>query len=138
MEYIGRKELIQLPELGRTRLEAKVDTGAYRSAVHCKECFETERNGKRVLKAVFEWNNKPEVTMYFEDFNEKLIKSSFGDSELRYCVKMVLRIGKKRIRSEVSLTDRSDMKYPVLIGRKTLRKKFLVDVSRAHLTWHGK
>ncbi|MFM7727176.1 MAG: RimK/LysX family protein, partial [Flavobacteriales bacterium] len=64
------------------------------------------------------------------DFFSKEFKSSFGEKEKRFCVKTTIKIGKKKIKSSVSLTDRSDMKFQVLIGRKTLLRKFVVDVSK--------
>jgi hypothetical protein len=137
MEYVGRKEYIQLPTLGKAWIAAKVDTGAYRTAVHCLHCEEVHTNKGKALKALFNHDGKGECEIIFNEYTEKLIRSSFGDSELRYCVKMTLKIGNKRIRSEVSLTDRSDMRYQVLIGRKTLRKKFVVDVSRQFIAHHA-
>ena len=62
-----------------------------------------------------------------------ILKNSFGQSEKRYCIRTRLRIGKRDIRSEVTLTDRSEMKYQVLLGRKTLLKKYLVDVNQIHV-----
>lgn len=132
MEIIGRKETVILPQLGSGPVEAKVDTGAYRSAIHCCSCKEAIENGKTVLKAEFEFNGeKNDFT--FLDFKQKMVRSSFGDSELRYCVKMKIKLGRKIITSEVSLSNRSDMRNEVLIGRKTLRGKYLVDVSKSHL-----
>jgi hypothetical protein len=134
MEYLGRREYIGLPELRATNIEAKVDTGAYRSAVHCISCREMMVEGEKVLEASFNLDGAGIKTIIFKQYSERLVRSSFGDSELRYCVKLVLKIGKKRISSEVSLTDRSDMRYQVLIGRKTLHRKYVVDVSRCYLT----
>ena len=137
MEYVGRKEYIQLPELGKAWIAAKIDTGAYRTAVHCLHCEETTTENGKALRALFNHDGKGEREVLFYNYSEKMIRSSFGDSELRYCVKMVIKIGNKRIQSEVSLTDRSDMRYQVLVGRKTLRKKFVVDVSRQFIAHHS-
>ena len=70
---------------------------------------------------------------YFDDFVQRQVRSSFGETELRYCIRTWIKLGRKKIRSEVSLTDRSDMRYQVLIGRKTLNKRFTVDVSKKYL-----
>ena len=63
------------------------------------------------------------------EYSQKEIKNSFGESEKRYIIKTTIRIGKKRIKSVISLTDRGTMRYPVLIGRKLIKNKFAVDVS---------
>jgi hypothetical protein len=133
MRPIGRKEWIALPELGNARVEAKIDTGAYRTAIHCISCREVEANGKTVLEAQFMLDGSTQYIHHFTQYRQRSVRSSFGDEEQRYCVHTTLRIGRSRIRSEVSLSDRSDMKCQVLIGRKTLFRKFVVDVSRAYL-----
>lgn len=133
LTLIGRREYIDLPELGACRVEAKVDTGAFRTAVHCIECHVENDGGNRSLIATLDLDGKGPRIFRFQRFQLRTIKNSFGISEERYCVNMVLRIGHRRIRSHVSLSDRSGMKYQVLIGRKTLGRKFLVDVSRVFL-----
>jgi hypothetical protein len=129
---IGRREYVDLPELDAFGIEAKVDTGAFRTAVHCERCAETERDGRMVLEAVVNLDGKGERSFFFDKYALRTIKNSFGQTERRYCVKLLIRIGRKKIRSDVSFSDRSGMKYPVLIGRKTIGHKFLVDVSRVH------
>lgn len=129
---IGRREFVDLPELDAFGIEAKVDTGAFRTAVHCERCAETARDGRTVLEAVVNLDGTGERSFFFDKYTLRTIKNSFGQTERRYCVKLLIRIGRKKIRSDVSFSDRSGMKYPVLIGRKTIGHKFLVDVSRVH------
>lgn len=59
----------------------------------------------------------------------KKVKSSNGKSEDRIFVETVIELFGKKYKAELSLTDRKDMKYPMLIGRKYLQGRFLVDVS---------
>jgi hypothetical protein len=73
----------------------------------------------------------------FEKFEQKTIKSSFGESELRFIIRTRIRIGKRTLRGIVSLTDRANMKYPVLIGRRLLKNRFLVDVSKLNVLSPG-
>jgi hypothetical protein len=68
----------------------------------------------------------------FENFAQKKIKNSFGEMEERHVVKILFHIGKKKIRSTVSLSNRDNMRYPVLVGRRLLKGKFLIDVNRIH------
>ncbi|GIV28991.1 MAG: ribosomal protein S6 modification protein [Bacteroidia bacterium] len=124
---IGRRELVDFPGLNIFGIEAKIDTGAYSSALHCE--YINEKNGQLCFQI---FKNTDIVCM--DNFEKKKIKNSFGDWEERYIIKTVLKIGKRKIRITLSLTNREKMKYPVLLGRKAIKGKFLVDVEKKHLT----
>jgi hypothetical protein len=125
---IGRREAVSFPELGLYNIVAKIDTGAYTTALHCHDI--REENGMLYFKLLDpthpEYNEQEQK---FSDFSQKEIKNSFGEVEKRYIIKTIIKIGRKRIKSVISLTDRANMRYPVLIGRKLLKNKFVVDVS---------
>lgn len=129
MEIIGRKTIIHLPQLGGVNVRAKIDTGAFRTAVHCESCALKWVEGVEMLEVVIRWETENPVVLQFRSFQKRIIKNSFGQTEERYCVRTLVIIHKKKIRSEISFTNRSGMRYPVLLGRKTIGKKFLVDVS---------
>lgn len=133
LKTIGRREFVALPDLSAVHIEAKVDTGAFRTALHCLSCRVLDEGTKPVLEAVFDLDGQGAKTHYFDDFVQRQVRSSFGETEMRYCIRTWIKMGRKKIRSEVSLTDRSDMRYQVLIGRKTLNRRFTVDVSRKYL-----
>ncbi len=134
MEIIGRREMIHLPEWGGFFIPAKIDTGAFRTAVHCDSYQEKMIDGKNLLEVSFTWEDGEKSNIvFFDKFKKRIIKNSFGQTEERYCVRTAIKIGQKTIQSEVTLTNRSGMKYPVLLGRKTIGKKFLVDVSQINL-----
>jgi hypothetical protein len=133
MITIGRREYVLLTELSQIPIEAKVDTGAFRSAVHCLDCQEIDTPDGRVLRAHFCFDGATTLVHDFSTYHQRVVRSSFGESELRYCVPLTIRIGGKKIKSQVTLTDRSDMRYHILLGRKTLYKKYTVDVSRIHV-----
>lgn len=125
---IGRRETIDFPELGLFGITAKVDTGAYTTALHCHDI----REEKGVLYFKLLDPTHPDYSakeLSYKNYFQKEIKNSFGESEKRYIIKTIVRIGKKRINSVISLTDRGTMRYPVLIGRKLLKNRFIVDVS---------
>jgi len=130
LKVIGRHIMIDLPDLNAHMIEAKIDTGAFRTVIHCISTRLVSVNNQSFLEAIFNLDAEGERKVLFEKFFQKEFKSSFGELETRYCVRTTIVIGKKKIHSDVSLTNRSDMRFQVLIGRKTLRKKFLVDVSR--------
>ncbi len=124
---IGRRESIDFPELGLYGITAKIDTGAYTTALHCHDI--REENGVLYFKLLDP--SHPDYTekeQKFTTYSQKEIKNSFGESEKRYIIKTIIRIGKRRIKSVISLTDRGTMRYPVLIGRKLIKNKFVVDV----------
>ncbi len=125
---IGRRELVDFPELKLFGIKAKIDTGAYTTALHCHDI--REENGFLYFKLLDPTHpDYSEKEQHFTDYSKKEIKNSFGEIEKRYIIKTIVRIGKKRIKSVISLTDRGTMRYPVLIGRKLLKNRFVVDVS---------
>ena len=134
-QTIGRRELVDFPELGLFGLVAKIDTGANTTALHCQHV--RVEDGVLYFRLLDE--NHPEYDRRehrFENFEEKLIKSSFGQQEMRYVVRTKIRIGNRSIRSIISLSDRANMRYPVLIGRRLLKNRFHVDVSLLNALSH--
>jgi hypothetical protein len=129
IRLIGRREFIAVPALGITEMEAKVDTGAYTSSLHCESINLEYEETKPVLYFTLEPDGK---TYRFEDFTQKKIKNSFGEMEERYVIKTMVKIGRKKIRSIISLSNRDNMRFPILIGRRLLKNKFYIDVSRVH------
>lgn len=124
---IGRREIVDFPELHLFGIEAKVDTGAYTTALHCHDI--REENGILYFKLLDPTHpDYSEREQSFGEYTQKEIKNSFGETEKRFIIKTVVKIGRKRIKSLISLTDRGTMRYPVLIGRKLLKNKFVVDV----------
>lgn len=125
IKLIGRREYVDFPLLSITHVEAKIDTGAYTSSIHCKHIEQIQKDGKDILQ----FKLLDDTIHNVEVFTRKHIKNSFGEKEERYVIKTLIRIGKKRIRTTVSLSDRGNMRYPVLIGRRLLKAKFIVDVN---------
>ena len=135
---IGRRDRIDLPELGLRNIKAKIDTGAYGSAIHCSQIEVIIKDNRKVLSFVPldpDYPGFSDNKHYFEHYKDKLVKSSSGESEHRYIITTDAIVFGHTIRTEFSLTDRSQMKYPVLLGRKFLRKRFLVDVSQKEVSY---
>lgn len=127
---IGRREFVDFPELGLNGMEAKIDTGAYTSSLHCESIDLANENGKTVLYFTLEQDQR--VPHRFETFRVKKIKNSFGEMEERMVIKTLVKIGRKKVLSSISLTNRDSMRYPVLIGRRILKGRFLIDVNILH------
>ncbi len=135
IRLIGRREFIDFPLMELFGIEAKIDTGAYTSSLHCENIFIKNTNQNQELHFTVDLKDgkTPKKDFSFADFSTKKIKNSFGEMEERYIIKTVLKIGKKNILASISLSNRDTMRYPVLIGRKPLKGKFLIDVKQVHL-----
>ena len=127
-QIIGRKELVDFPELGVRGIFVKIDTGAYSNTLYCHDIrLEEKKLCFKVLDPTHPVFSQKENC--FNEFQRKKIKNSFGEIEERYVIKTKIKIAGRVIKSIISLSDRGKMRYPVLIGRKLLKNKFVVDVS---------
>ena len=141
MRTIGRRDHIDLPQLGLNNIEAKVDTGAYGCTLHCHHIEVVKKKGIPVLSFMVLDPEHPEYddkVYWAETFSEKTVKSSTGEKENRYTIKTELVLFNKRYKVEFSLTNRKKMRYPVLIGRRFLTKRFIVDVRQKDLSFNQK
>ena len=129
---IGRLEHIALPGLGVARVEAKIDTGAYRSALHYQRLRQRTKDGVKQLVVTFQMGGVRK-TKVFRSFKRVTVKSSNGETSRRYLISTQVRLNGHVVRTQATLFDRSDMKYQVLLGRKFLRGRFLVDVGRKNV-----
>lgn len=130
---IGRTDFVSFPELGIRRIKVKVDTGAYTSTLHCKKAV---RTNKGRLKVVFEKDFKglKDNTLYFEEFTTKRVRSSNGKSQLRYLIKTKINLFNQEFDIYLTLSSREKMRTPVLLGRKFLKGKFIVDPAKKNLS----
>ena len=134
---IGRREIADLPEFGLYGVSVKIDTGAYTSSIHVKSCRELHTENKSCLAVVFLDESYPSFNakeFVFETFRLKKVKSSTGQEQIRYFVKGSIKVGDRIVKTEFSLTERNGMKYPILLGRKVLNKKFIVDTELVNTT----
>jgi len=140
-DVIGRTDKVDLPELDLFDLDAKIDTGAYTSAIHYHHAEIIDKDGEQVLHFTLldpKHPNYNDKSFYFNSFKEKVIKNSFGDSEKRFIIATKLRLFDKEFATELSLSDRGALKFPILLGRKLLRKGFIVDVAKHNLSYDKK
>ena len=140
-DVIGRKDLIDFPQLGLENIEAKIDTGAYTSAIHCSQIKLIRKKGIRKISFHILGTHQVGVghrVFTTADFKEKKIRSSFGHVEKRFVIKTKIKLFNRVIRAEFSLSDRTEMRFPVLLGRKLLKNKFIVDVSLCNLSYNQK
>ena len=138
---IGRKDKIDFPELGLEDIDVKVDTGAYTSSIHCHHIEEKEHDGEAFIEFQLldpsheQYNNKK---FRVKNYVEKEIKNSFGISEKRFIITTNTRLFGKTYSIELSLSERGEMKFPVLLGRKLLNGNFIVDTAKYNLSFKQK
>ena len=132
-QVIGRLDVIDLPDLGVVDIHAKIDTGAYRSSLHCKKVH--EEDGVLFFTLHTDTGYKEYAT---KEWTQKIVRSSNGKAQKRYVIKTRMRLFGRNYMASISLTDRSEMKNPLLIGRKVLTNKFIVDVSQKNLSYNQK
>jgi hypothetical protein len=131
LKIIGRVEKISFPEIGIKGVHAKVDTGADLSSIWATAIKEENNvlSFKLFGPKSVHYTGK-EIQVPKAHYLRTRIANSFGHKELRYVVKLQIKLGDRLIVGTFTLSDRSRKTYPILIGRKLLNKKFLVDVSQ--------
>ena len=133
---LGALETCSLPELGINDLQIRVDTGAKTSSLHVDDIEKERKCGK--LGASF--NIHPDiydvnkiVRCWAPIVDVRQIKSSNGNSEQRLVIKTKIKLGEIEKEIEVTLTDRSEMSYLMLLGRQGMGTDFFVDPSASFL-----
>lgn len=140
-KFIGRQDKVDLPDFGLTDIDAKIDTGAYTSSINCSRVKVKSVGGQKELSFYLSGNRIHERRsrkFTTTDFRKKKIRSSNGQTEERYVIKTRILLFGKNLKLELSLADRSKMKFPILIGRKFLTDRFIVDVSKKNLSYSAK
>lgn len=132
---IGRRERVGFPAWG-LRLRAKVDTGAFSSSLDVAEyeVVETE-SGSVVRMAIAVSRRHPERVLRVEEpmVRSVYVRSSSGCRVLRPLIEPVVSMGDVTRRVRLTVTDRSKMRFRMLLGRQAIAGLFLVDVREKYL-----
>lgn len=131
VDIIGRVELIDLPSVGALKVPAKIDTGADGCSIWAtnisiednKLCFSLFGPGS-------DYYDGKIICLPKSEYHQRVISNSFGHKERRYVVHLSVVVMNRRIKTKFTLADRSSKLYPILLGRRLLNKKFIVDVSK--------
>lgn len=125
-QIIGCIEKVSFPDLGIVDALAKVDTGAFSGAFHCTDIkvFRKVKSGKRILR--FAPAGDHDKTSETEEFKETFIRSATGHRVRRFVISTRIIVDDREYPIWIGLSDRSDMKRPVLIGRRFLRENGLI------------
>ena len=142
IRIIGRKDRADFPMFEMFNVPVKIDSGAYSSSIHCSSVSEIKKNeNESFLEVVFldesyaGFNSGKKI---FTSYRKKKVKSSTGDEQERFFVRIPIVLFGEIIETDFSLTTRNGLKSPVLIGRKLLNKKFLIDTSKTNLSFKEK
>jgi hypothetical protein len=133
---IGWREWAAFPDFGVGRIKAKIDTGAKTSAVHAFGVRTMEREG--VLWAEFRLHpeqkrRRPEIRCAAPVVDRRRIRSSNGRVEERLVVRTVLALGGREWPIELSLANRDEMGFRLLLGRDAFRKDFVINPGKSFL-----
>ena len=133
---IGNIECCDLPELGITALEARVDTGAKTSSLHVDNLEKFDKNGVPWLRFDIHpdiYHIETVVTCEAKLHDVRRIKSSNGVSQQRYTIQTDFALGGEAWPIEITLSDRAEMSYLMLLGRGGMGDRVLVDPSKSFL-----
>ncbi|KNY06925.1 ATP-dependent zinc protease family protein [Microbacterium sp. GCS4] len=131
---IGWREWVSLPDLGVDWLKAKIDTGARTSSLHAFDIHEFERDGVSWVRfRVKPWQDSQEDAVDVESpvHDRRAVRSSSGHAQERFVVELLIRLHDREVLAEVTLSNRDEMGFRMLIGREALKQGYVVDPSRS-------
>lgn len=128
---IGRSERINFVNEHIHGVPAKIDTGAYRSAIHASDVHEENGTVSFVLFGGHPIFDNIAKKLKTENYQKVWVSNSFGDREERFEVSLRVKIGPKVFNARFTLANRSKKVYPVLLGRTMLSGRFLIDTDES-------
>lgn len=132
----GWREWVALPDDGVSWIKAKLDTGARSSAVHAFDLVELDRDGERWVRfSVRPWQGSDAEAVVIERpvLDVRAVRSSSGHTEERLVVGLELVLMGRTITSEMTLSNRDEMGFRLLVGREALRQGYVVDPAVSYL-----
>jgi len=132
----GWCEIATFPSLGVEKIAVKLDTGAKTSALHVVNVETFSRDGKEWVRfGVHPLQDNDDVVIHCESPVHKVrtIKSSNGQQETRYTILTSIRMAGMAWPIEVSLTNRDAMGFRVLLGRRAMRNRLIIDPHRTYI-----
>ncbi|WP_294181564.1 ATP-dependent zinc protease [uncultured Schumannella sp.] len=132
----GWREWIQMPEIGVPWIKAKLDTGAQTSAIHAFNIEPFDRDGAEWVRFhIHPWQrtNDDDVIVELPVQDRRRVRSSSGHVDERFVVEMPLVLVGRAVNVEVTLTNRDEMGFRMLIGRQALRHGFHVASDRSFI-----
>lgn len=131
---LGWREWVALPDLHVPEIKVKIDTGARTSAVHAYEIQPFDRDGRAYVGFFLhpiQEQERPEIWCESPVLDERTITSSNGEQEIRYIIETLLNVGDDSWPIELSLANRDEMGFRMLLGRQAMRGRLIVDPGRS-------
>jgi len=135
-KVLGWREWVRLPDLNVGRIKAKIDTGARTSCLHAFEITPFTRDGHTYVNFIVhpvQRQSKPEIKCTARVVDYRGVTDSGGRVEQRYVICTYLKLGASRWEIELTLTNRDQMGFRMLIGRQALKGRYLVDTGRSFI-----
>lgn len=134
---VGWREWVCLPDLGLTRIKAKIDTGARTSALHAFSLQPFVENGKNRIHFdihPLQHDTNLVINCVADIVDKRLVTDSGGHEEERFVIETPITIAGQTWPIEITLTERENMLFRMLLGRSALRKRFIVNPARSFVT----
>lgn len=134
-QTIGWREWTSLPELGIERIKAKVDTGARSAALHAWNIEPFDRDGEPWVRFAIhpvQRDNRTRVTCEARLLGRRAVRNSGGQTQMRFVIVTTVILGGQSWPIEVTLTNRDQMGFRMLLGRAAVRGRFVVDPSTSY------
>lgn len=131
----GWREWLALPDLGVAEIKAKLDTGARTSALHAFDVLPYENNGDLWVRFSIHPLQKNDQVAHLCDaqvIDERMVTNSGGGVETRYFIETAVKLGDETWPIEISLTNRDEMGFRMLLGRTAMKDRLLVDASGSY------
>jgi len=125
---VGWREWLSLPDLGIERIKAKIDTGARTSALHAYFVEPFVENDTEMIRFGIHPLQKhlnPEVVCQCPIKDFRPVRDSGGHEEMRYVIETTIKLGGLIRKVEMTLTNRDNMKFRMLLGRTALQGMFV-------------
>lgn len=135
---IGWREWLSLPALGAAQVKAKIDTGARSSALHASDIERFQQNGEDWVRFYIcpDQRSQPQegaIAAHARLLDVRNIRSSSGQVQQRPIIQTMAKLGPYQWPIELSLTNRDEMGFRMLLGRQAIRQRFLVDSGQSYL-----
>lgn len=133
LPVIGWREWVGLPEFGIKSIKVKVDTGARSSSLHAYDVTEFVRRGVKFVRFRIRpvQRSRQEVLAEAELLEYRAVKTSSGRATMRPVIVTHVELLGEFWPVELTLANRDEMGFRMLLGREAFRRRFLVDGGRS-------